>query len=75
MNKPEKFKIVVEAPGASFVRAFASLKSLRQYESRNPTVKGTPYVFHNNQWERFVIHGSQVIPKSILENLLNSITP
>jgi hypothetical protein len=67
------YKIVVEALGSSFEREFASLKALRQFERRNKLSDCIPYVWHNDQWERFVIYGSQVIPKSILQSLLNSL--
>jgi len=67
------FKLVGEVPDASMSREFASLKAMRQFKARNPAIKATPYIFHNGAWERFVIYGSKVIPKSILQSLLNSI--
>jgi len=70
---PTKFKIVVDAPDASFEREFTSIKALRQYQRRNPELKAACYTFHNDQWEPFTIYGSQVLPKSVLENLLNSL--
>jgi len=73
IQAPTKFKIVVDAPDASFSREFTSIKALRQYQRRNPELKATDYIFHNNQWERFTIYGSQLIPKSVLQNLLNSL--
>ena len=68
-----KFKLGVEDAGASFVREFATVKSMKQYLHRNPCINATPYILNNNKWERFVIYGSQVIPKTTLENLLKSI--
>jgi len=68
-----KFKILVEASDTSFVREFATIKSLTQYKRRNPNLKGIEYTLYNGNWERFVIHGSQVIPESVLRSLLNSL--
>ena len=68
------FKLVVEAPEASFVREFASIKAMTQYKRRNPNLSGVEYVFFNGVWERFVIHGSQVIPESVLKSLLCSLS-
>jgi len=68
-----KFKIVGEAPGASFEREFSTIKALSQYTRRNPNIKATRYVFYNDRWERFAVCGSQVLPKSVLEKLLNSV--
>lgn len=72
-NSPQKFKIVVEAPETSFTREFATLKTLRQFQRRNAAVKATEYIFHENRWERFVIHGSQLIPEPVLRSLLASL--
>jgi len=74
-NNSALFKIVVDAPGASFVREFNSIKALRQFERRNSAIKenATTYTLHNNQWERFVIYGSQLIPESTLKALLKSL--
>jgi len=72
-NSLVKFKLLVEVPGASFSREFSSIKSLTQYKRRNPGIKGIEYTLHNNNWERFVVHGSQVIPKPVLLDLLNSL--
>ena len=66
------FKLVGEAPNASFVREFVSLKALRQFKLRND-VKATPYIYHDGEWQRFVIIGSKVIPKSVLQSLLDSL--
>ena len=68
-----RFKIVVEAPGASFAREFSTIKALSQYKRRNPNIRSASYTLHNGAWERFVIHGSQVIPESVLRSLLNSL--
>jgi len=70
---PKKFKFVVEALGASFEKEFSSLKALRQFERRNRLSDAVHYIWHNDQWERFVVYGSQVIPKSILQSLLYSL--
>jgi len=70
-----KFKLVGEDPAASLVREFTSLKSLRQFKARNNIINAISYIFHDGNWERFVIHGSQVIPKSVLLSLLNSLNP
>jgi hypothetical protein len=67
------FKLVGEAPEASFVRKFTSLKALRQFKTRNSAIKATSYIFHENQWERFVIYGSKVIPQSVLQSMLDSL--
>ena len=72
-NRPQKFKIVVEAPAASFVREFATIKAMTQYKRRNPNMQAISYTLHNGNWERFVIHGSQLIPESVLRSLLNSL--
>jgi len=67
------FKIVVETPEASFSREFSNIKTLRQFQRRNVAIKNASvFTFHNNRWERFVIYGSQVIPETVLRNLLNS---
>jgi hypothetical protein len=68
-----KFKIVVDAPDASFEREFKTLKALRQFLRRNPEITATPYVLHNDRWERFVIVGSQILPKSSLNQLLETL--
>jgi len=69
------FMLVGDGSRPSFCREFATIKAMRQFQQRNPYIveKTTEYVKHNNQWERFVIFGSQVIPKSTLQTLLNSI--
>ena len=69
-----KYKIVVEAADASFSREFTTIKAMTQYTRRNPNINGIRYVWHNEQWERYAIYGSQVIPKSILETLLSKIS-
>ena len=68
-----RFKFVVEALGSSFEREFTSPKALRQFERRNRLSDAVHYVFHDGQWERFVVYGSQVIPESVLRYLLNSL--
>jgi len=70
------FKIVGETPGVSFEREFASLRTMRQFQKRNPYFKkAKEYVFHADNWERFVIYGSQVIPESVLHSLIKSLNP
>jgi len=73
MNNPKLYKLVVEAPAASFEREFDSLKTLAQYKRRNPSIIAVPYTLHNGIWERFVTYGNQVIPKTVLFSLLNSL--
>jgi len=75
MNQLNKFKLVGDDPAASFYREFATLKALRQFQARNSSLKATPYILHESNWERFVIIGNHVLSKSLLENLLNSVTP
>jgi len=72
-SSPQKFKFVVEAPAASFSREFATIKSMTQYKRRNPNLKGEEYVYHENKWQRFVIHGSKVIPATVVYSLLSSL--
>ena len=69
------FKLVGDDSRPSFCREFATLKALRQFQQRNPYIVETTneYILINNIWERFVVFGSQVIPKSTLQTLLNSI--
>jgi len=70
---PEKYKIVGDTPGVSFEREFSNLRTMRQYQKRNPYLKAKEFVFHADNWERFVIYGSQVIPESVLHSLLKSL--
>jgi len=70
------FKLVGEDLRVSIEREFSTLRALRQFQRRNPYFKqATEYVLQGDQWERFVIHGKQVIPQSVLLNLLKSINP
>jgi len=72
----QAFKIVGDTSDVSVEREFSSLRALRQYQKRNPYFKqATEYVLQGEQWERFVIHGSKVIPESVLRSLLKSINP
>jgi hypothetical protein len=71
---PNNFKLVVEPPEASFEREFTTIKTMTQFLRRNPGIQAKRYVFHNNKWETFAVYGSQVLPKSVLKNLLKSIT-
>ena len=72
-DKSPKYKIVIEGSGG-FSREFATIKGLSQYIRRNPSIKGTSYIFHEGAWERFVNYKSCIIPESILRNLLKSIS-
>ena len=69
-----KYKIIVGNPEQSgFVREFKTAKALAQFKRRNPGIQSASYVFHDNEWQRYVIYGNQTIPESVLLSLLNSL--
>ncbi|MDR1897088.1 MAG: hypothetical protein LBR10_09895 [Prevotellaceae bacterium] len=74
-----KFRLSVTATtGYSYNRDFDSLKSLTQFERRNKTenVVMIRYIYDSvtDKWERFAIIGNQVVAKSKLQNIIDSLT-
>jgi hypothetical protein len=70
-----KFKLHIQTASAQFDREFDSIKSMQQYIRRNQSdaIKTTKYILHNDQWERFATFGNQIIPKSQLQTILQSL--
>jgi len=66
-------KFLLDNSVTLFSREFATLKAMSQYVRRNPALKATPYVWHENSWQRFAILGNQVLPVNLLHSLLNSL--
>ena len=68
-------KFLLDNPAAGFSRQFSSLKTLRQFIARNPALKATPYIWMDEakKWQRFAIHGNQILPVDLLRSLLNSL--
>ena len=70
-----KYKIFrLSSKEFKFDKSFSSVKRMQNYLSRyNKYSTAKQHVWNDGKWERFAVVDNQVLPVSVLQNLLDSI--